>query len=141
MTKQYQAVILRIERALPVGGWPLASYKEVTAWLVAKGRLLLFVKKLRDLYAQSNNADEYKRVSKKLAVCNHCTASSVSWTRRRGKKHLLRKWRSLPCLPFEPAAPRPVTGAVLILSYPPQVVKFLHKYLPPKPPEASIPAA
>ena len=69
MTKQYQAVILRIERALPVSGWPLASYKEVTACLEA-GRLLLFVY----LNKQAANAGDDQGVSEKLTICNHWAA-------------------------------------------------------------------
>ena len=61
-------VILRIERALPVDGWPLArSYKEVTAKFVRLGRLLLFIGRNKE----ADNADDNKRVLKQFTICNH----------------------------------------------------------------------
>ena len=55
------------KRALPADGQPLMlELQEVTAQLGNWGRLLLFY-----LENQTDNADDDKRVSKKLTVCNH----------------------------------------------------------------------
>lgn len=71
MTNSYQAVILKIERALPVDGWPpkLVSQKSNRlGWSL--GRLLLFVR----LNEQAANTNDNQGVSEKLTVCNHRAA-------------------------------------------------------------------
>ncbi len=61
LTTQADLIILNIERALPVDGWPLVYGKEVTACFEA-GRLLLFMY----LNEQTHNADDDQTKLKQL---------------------------------------------------------------------------
>ena len=68
MTISKMAVILEIERALPVDGWPPYIAIEVTARLGRLERLLLFVMYLDD---QAHNSDDDQTELKQLRVSQH----------------------------------------------------------------------
>ena len=67
LTTTTKAVILEIERALPVDGGPRYYLREVTAELGSCGRLLLFICRNKE----ADNADDYETELEQLRICKH----------------------------------------------------------------------